>query len=95
MLYLKLFEEFTKDEVVTLNGRKGIVVSEKGDDVVVKFFKPNTTKIVHKDDIKSKVKCLSQCDKGIVGDGDNRFVKCSFCGKEQKFKKKHLKKKYQ
>ena len=90
MLYLKLFEEFTKDDIVTVRGRKGMVVSEKGDEVVVKFFKPNTTKIVDREEVKSKVKCLSQCDKKVVGSGDDRYVKCFYCGKEQKFKKKYL-----
>lgn len=88
MLHLKLFEEFTKDDIVTVRGRLGKVVSEKGDEVVVKFFKPNRTKIVDREDVIAQVKCLSQCDKRIVGDGDNRHVKCFYCGKEQKFKNK-------
>ena len=32
MLHLKLFEEFTKDDIVTVRGRLGKVVSEKGDE---------------------------------------------------------------
>lgn len=88
MLHLKLFEEFTKDDIVTVRGRLGKVVSEKGDEVVVKFFKPKRTKVVDREEVIAQAKCLSQCDKSIVGKGDKRYIKCSYCGKEQKFKKK-------
>ncbi len=87
MFYIKLFEEFTPEEIVTVNGKLGKVLSEKDDDVVVKFFKSKRTKIVDRSDVKSQVKCLSQCDKRIVGVDDNRYIKCFYCGKEQKFKK--------
>lgn len=90
MLYLKLFEEFTKDDIVTVRGRMGKVVSEKDDEVVVKFFKTKRTKLVNREDVISQAKCLSQCDKNIVGKGDDRYIKCFYCGKEQKFKKKYL-----
>jgi len=88
MLHLKLFEEFKKDEIVTVRGRLGQVVSEKGDEIEVKFFKPKRTKIVDREEVIAQIKCLSQCDKSIVGKGDKRYIKCSYCGKEQKFKKK-------
>lgn len=87
MNYLKLFEEFTPKEIVTVDGEIGQVVSENDDEVVVKFFNPRRTKIVDKDKVKPQVKCLSQCDKKVVGKGDNRYVKCFSCGKEQKFKR--------
>ena len=85
MNYLKLFEEFTPKEIVTVNGEIGQVISEIDDDVVVRFFKPRRTKIVSKEDVKPQVKCLAQCDKRVVGDKDNRYVKCFSCGKEQRF----------
>lgn len=85
MKILKLFEEFTPKEIVTVNGEIGQVLSEQGDDVVVRFFKPKRTKVVSKEDVKPQVKCLSQCDKRIVGDDNNRYIKCFSCGKEQRF----------
>lgn len=87
MNYLKLFEEFTPKEIVTVDGEIGQVVSETGDEVVIKFFKPKRTKIVDKTKVKPQVKCLSQCDKQVVGKGDNRYIKCFSCGKEQRFKR--------
>jgi hypothetical protein len=88
MLHLKLFEDFTKDDIVTVRGRLGKVVSENEDDVVVKFFKPNRTKVVGKEEVIPQVKCLSQCDKRIVGSDDKRYIKCFFCGKEEKSRNK-------
>ena len=85
MNYLKLFEEFTPKEIVTVNGEIGQVISEMDGDVVVRFFKPRRTKIVSKEDVKPQVKCLAQCDKRVVGDEDNRYIKCFSCGKEQRF----------
>lgn len=85
MNYLKLFEEFTPNEIVTFNGETGQVISEDGDEIVVRFFKPKRTRILHKDDVKPQVKCLSQCDRHVVGSGDNRYVKCFSCGKYQRF----------
>lgn len=87
MFYIKLFEEFKPEEIVTVNGKLGKVVSEKDDEIMVKFFKSKRTKVVDRENVHSQVKCLSQCDKKVVGDGDNRYVKCFYCGKEQKFKK--------
>jgi hypothetical protein len=85
MIYLKLFEEFDAKEIVTVDGNLGQVVSDNGDEVIVKFFKPKITKIVDKDKVKPQVKCLSQCDRRVVGDADNRYIKCFYCGKEQRF----------
>lgn len=85
MNYLKLFEEFTPKEIVTVNGEIGQVVSETGDEVVVRFFKPIRTRTVSRDVVKPQVKCLAQCDKRVVGDKDNRYIKCFSCGKEQRF----------
>jgi len=90
MLHLKSFEEFTKDDIVTVRGKVAKVVSERGDEVVVKFLKSKRTKIVDKEDVLVNPKCLSQCDKRIAGSGDDRYVKCFYCNKEQKFKKKYL-----
>ena len=87
MLYIKLFEEFTPKEIVTVNGELGKVVSEIGNDVVVKFFNPRRTKRVDRADVQPQIKCLSQCDKRVVGDEDDRYIKCFYCGKEQRFKK--------
>jgi hypothetical protein len=85
MNYLKLFEEFTPKEIVTVNGEIGQVISETEDGIVVRFFKPKRTKVVSRDMVKPQVKCLSQCDRRVVGDEDDRYVKCFSCGKEQRF----------
>lgn len=86
MNYLKLFEEFTTKEIITYRGVVGQVLSEEGDKVTIRTFKPNRTLTVDKNRVISQIKCLSQCDKRVVGDGDNRYVKCFYCGKEQRFK---------
>jgi len=88
MLHLKLFEEFTRDELVTVKGELGKVVSDDGNEVVVKFLKSRRTKIVDKGDVQINKKCLSQCDKRIVGEGDDRYIKCFYCNKEQRFRSK-------
>ena len=87
MNYLKLFEEFKPKDIVTVEGELGQVVSENDDEVIVKFFKPKRTKIVDKDKVQPQAKCLSQCDKRVVGKGNKRYIKCFYCGKEKKFKK--------
>lgn len=86
MNYIKLFEEFEAKEIVTVKGETGKVVSDRGDKVAIRFFKPNRVELVDKEDVQPQVKCLSQCDKRVVGEGDDRYVKCFYCGKEQRFK---------
>jgi len=86
MNYLKLFEEFTPKEIITYRGVMGQVLSEEGDKVTIRTFKPNRTLTVDKDKVSPQIKCLAQCDKRVVGKGDNRYVKCFSCGKEQRFK---------
>lgn len=86
MNYLKLFEEFTPKEIITYKGLVGQVLSEEGDKVTIRTFKPNRTLTVAKAKVTPQIKCLAQCDKRVVGKGDNRYVKCFSCGKEQRFK---------
>lgn len=86
MVYLKLFEEFTPKEIITYRGVIGQVLSEEGDKVTIRTFKPNRTLTVDKSKVSPQIKCLAQCDKRVVGKGDNRYVKCFSCGKEQRFK---------
>lgn len=86
MNYLKLFEEFTPKEIITYRGVVGQVLSEEGDKVTIRTFKPNRTLTVDKIKVSPQIKCLAQCDKRVVGKGDNRYVKCFSCGKEQRFK---------
>lgn len=85
MKHLKLFEQFTPNEIITYKGNVGQVLSEEGDKVTIKTFKPNRTLTVKKERVKKQIKCLSQCDKRIVGEGDDRYLKCFYCGKEQRY----------
>lgn len=86
MLYLKLYEDFTPKQIITYKGDVGQVISSNDDEVTIKVFNSNKVITVDKDDVKKQVKCLSQCDKRVVGDGDDRYLKCFYCGKEQRFR---------
>lgn len=86
MRHLKIFEEFNPKQIVTYKGNVAEVISTDKDDVTINIFKLNKIVTVPKDRVISQIKCLSQCDKRVVGDGDNRYVKCFYCGKEQRFK---------
>ena len=86
MLYLKLYEDFTPKQIITYKGDVGQVISSNDDEVTIKVFNSNKVITVDKDDVKKQVKCLSQCDKRVVGNGDDRYLKCFYCGKEQRFR---------
>jgi hypothetical protein len=85
MKYIRLFEEFSNGELVTLNGEYGRIININGDLVEMLFFKPRRKETVNKEDIEYPIKCLANCDKKIIGQSDNRYVKCFYCGKEEKF----------
>lgn len=84
MKYIKLFENFSDKEIVTVKGEIGQVIKDEGDKVLIKFFKPLRDELVRRESVKKQVKCLSQCNKRVIGSGNNRMLKCSYCGKEQK-----------
>lgn len=86
MVYIKLYEEFTPKQIVTYKGNVAEVLSEDDNNVTIRTFKPNRTLTVSKERVVPQIKCLAQCYKRIVGEGDNRYIKCFSCGKEQRFK---------
>ena len=88
MRYIKMFEEFSPREKVVVDGKPGRVVSEDGENVTVKFTDPAIIKVIDKSELLKSIKCLSQCNRKIVGEGDDRYIKCTYCGKENRFKKK-------
>lgn len=88
MRYLMLFENFENKEIVTVDGEIGQVLGEKDGNIIVKFFRPSRTELIDPNDVKKQIKCLSQCDKKIVGVGNKRKIECSYCGKEQSTRKK-------
>jgi hypothetical protein len=86
MVYIKLYEQFTPKQIVTYKGNVAEVLSKDGNNVTIRTFKPNRTLTVSKERVTPQIKCLSQCDKRVVGEGDNRYIKCFSCEKEQRFR---------
>ncbi len=88
MKYLKIYEEFNDGDVVKYRGQPAKVVSEESDKVTINLLKFNRKLEVGKNEITKINKCLSQCDKKVITDEEGkRFVKCSFCGMEKRFKR--------
>lgn len=83
----KINEKFEPKEIVTYKGNICQVIEEYKDQVEIKMFKPIKILKVDKSLVKHQIKCLSNCDKRIVGQGNKRYLKCFYCGKEQKYKK--------
>lgn len=82
MKHLKLYEEFEKKDIIKYKGKAAQVLNKDGDKVTIKLFKPNKVITVDKSYIEKPIKCLAQCDKRIVGEKNNRYIKCFSCGKE-------------
>ena len=80
MKYLKVFEKFFENDLVTVNGDRGKIKSVDDEKIYVKIFKSNEVLPFNKKDVSKVKKCMGRCDKKVIDDENGKSViYCSGC----------------